>query len=197
MSPNPRLQRTGLRLPLSRKPLGVTYESQRPRMVMVSRHGGRTMTAMQRFGLLLGLLCVAAHLPVAAFDSAGFVGVWKSHKKALIAKATTYTVLRADGSCSQASKVSVVGTTHWLTDKCTWSIEGATFSVKIMSASDPDLVGTSSAVRIESLSAKTFVYEKDGKLERWEREPSLPAESSAQMPDRDNASQSAPDLPRE
>jgi hypothetical protein len=140
----------------------------------------------------LGLFCAFLHVPVAAFDSADLVGIWSFQKKKLIARATTYTVLRADGTCSQASKVSVAGTTHWLTDQCTWSIEGATFSMKIVSASDPDLVGTTSVVRVESLSTQRFVYQKDGKLETWERQSSLPAEFSAQLPDGDNALQGAP-----
>lgn len=150
------------------------------------------MSAMQTLRSSILLLCAVVQIPAAAFDSIGFVGIWKFQKKQLIAKATTYTILMEDGSCSQASKVSVVGTTHWLTDQCTWSIEGATFTMKIVASSDQDLVGTSTTVRVESLSEKTFVYEKKGTLETWEREPTVPAEFAAQLPRPDEPRPSAP-----
>ena len=147
--------------------------------------------------MLLLLFCAVGQMPAAAFDHSTFVGIWKFQKKQLIAKATTYTLLMEDGSCSQASKVSVVGTTHWLTGQCTWSIEGATFSMKIIASSDQDLVGTSTTARIESLSDETFVYEKDGKLETWERELSLPAEFAPRLPPVDGPRPGAAATPRE
>lgn len=127
------------------------------------------------------LVFIAARTPALAGDSPSLAGIWTFQKTKFIATATTYTHLREDGSCSQASKVSVVGTTHWLTVRCTWSIEGTQLVMRIVAASDKDLVGTSTSVRIDSISDASFVYEKDGKLETWVRDKNLPADYAERM----------------
>lgn len=147
----------------------------------------RTFGAVKNNGCRLpylvgGLVAICALSAALAYDASGFVGVWKFEKSAFIGKATMYTLFSEGGTCTQVVKATIAGTTHWATDRCSWSIENAALSIRVTgSVTTPKQVGTSTVVTIESLSAETFSYKKDGDLEKWVRVDAVPAEYTGKL----------------
>jgi hypothetical protein len=138
-----------------------------------------------RAGIRL-LACLAPALvaasPALALDPSALLGTWKYEKSALVGTATMYTVFSAGGLCAQVAKISIVGTTHWVTDRCSWSLEQSALSMKVLgSVTTPKQIGTSSTVNVDALSAEALAVSKDGNQQSWSRVPGVPDEYAAQL----------------
>lgn len=132
---------------------------------------------MQGLGYVaLGLLFIT---PIAsAADPSALNGIWVLEKSTMVAKATMYTEFSAGDACRQVAKASIVGTTHWVTDQCRWSLAQGRLTMSVTaSATHPDKVGETSTVTVYSVAAETMVVGKDDDdRQTWKRVQTMPAE---------------------
>ena len=134
--------------------------------------------------LLIGCTSTPQVEPPVAIDADHIVGIWTAKGSMQSTMATSYIVIREDGSFGAVCKV-VQGfagrlVTQLVPAAGSWSLDGPVLTLKTEKVGSPAIQVSSESGRITSLTATTFVAtESNGASTTYHRKSMVPEETAA------------------